>query len=133
MNINEYVDQKKEIQEMINKFIDDDTNDDYTELFNFIDSQKYLENKDELRELIYFIVKILKHYHRTPIFIHKMKQILLHIIDDIKQLFSNLEIFDFFKDNRLILFFLIQNKIITIDEQISKIIILLLSRNKTVS
>ena len=54
------------------------------------------------------------HHHDSKLF-HNIFQILLKYDDQIKQTFSNYEIFSIFKNNKLILLFLFENKFIKID------------------
>lgn len=54
--------------------------------------------------------------------LHKIFQILQYHINEIKQTFSNSEIFNIFESNKLILLFLFENKVITIDNDICHIL-----------
>ncbi len=54
-------------------------------------------------------------------FISKIKKIIAFLKNEIKQTFSNIEIFNIFKNSKIILLFLIKENIITIDETIAEI------------
>lgn len=47
IDIDSYVNQKKELQRMINDITENEENANYTDLFNFFDSQNYRENKKD--------------------------------------------------------------------------------------
>lgn len=54
MNTQNYINQKKEFQKVLLSFLDTQNNN-YNQLllFEFIDSQKISENREELKELLY--------------------------------------------------------------------------------
>ncbi|KAK8848020.1 hypothetical protein M9Y10_019073 [Tritrichomonas musculus] len=66
---------------------------------------------------------IAKNHHQKASFNEKIEKILLHFTKDIKQTFDNIEIFNIFKSNKRILYFLLKNKIIIINEYITQIIL----------
>ena len=117
MNTKNYISQKKEFLKVLLSFLDtQDNNDDQQLLFELIDSQKFSENREELKELLYLLSKISKNHHRTPNFFIRIEQILLYCDDQIKQTFSNNEIFSIFKTNKRILLFLFENKTIAMND-----------------
>lgn len=101
--IKDYIDQKKELQNIIYNTIDNDNDEVCTDLIDYINLQNYQDNKEGLKEFIYLIANISNNHHRHPNFLNKIKQIILLIKDQIKQSFSNFEIFNFFKGNKLII------------------------------
>ena len=66
--------------------------------------------------------KISKNYHRYPIFFQKIEQIVNYLVPTIKQSFTNTELFNIFKRNKRFLLFLLEKKIIEIDENIFNLI-----------
>ena len=122
MEIQKYFQQKKELYDILFKFIEyeNDSTDIFEVLIDTIESQNINENKDEFVEFIILLSKIAKNHHRFPLFINRIEQILIQI--DIKQTLSNIEIFNLFKDNKRILLFLFQEKILIPDETILKFI-----------
>ena len=108
---------KREIQKKLLCLIEEDGNDEenYRDFFNFFKDQKYYSKHKD----IYFLIsKIANNHQRTHDFNQKIEQILFEIKDEIKQICSNLEIFQIFQKNKILLPFLIKNNIITIDKAI---------------
>ena len=120
MNSKEYIQQKLEFNDILIKYLqDDDSNElDYKELIQKISIQKYNENREEFKLFLHLIVVLSKNYRRSNTFFDKISKIFQSISSDIKQTFSNLEIFDIFSESKLILFILLQNKLLTFDKSI---------------
>ena len=123
MNIEEYFTKKTIIQENLLKLLDDERNDEekYDDLCQILEDIKIRDNCHELRLFLRFISKISDNYHRNPTFFMKIDRILGLFKDEIKQYYSNTEIFNIFKKNKRILLFLLEEKIMFIDEYILKI------------
>ena len=120
MNFNDYISRNKSFYITFLSYIDSDTDthENFQELITFINTYKYGESKDELRTILHIIQKISNHHKRQPGFISKIHRIILFFSDKAKQTFSNYEIFRIFRKNKLLLVFLFENKIITVDEPI---------------
>ena len=84
----------------------------------FLNEQRIGEIKSELRLMLQLIIKIANEHYRYPDFFNKIEQILLKFKKQIKKNFINKEIFNIFKSNKRILLFLINKKIIIIDQYI---------------
>lgn len=126
MQIQEYLSQEKKIYNSILTILqskEDDNDDLYQILYHDIDAQNIANDKDEFTELLHILASISINCKRTPRLTFSICTILQHYIDQIKQLFSNFELFNFFKHDKLILLSLFDNKIITVDENISNFII----------
>ena len=123
--IQKYVNQKKEIHNLLLNFIENSgVNDtDFQNLIDLINTQNYEENREELEHFLRLISKIAKNHHRDTDFFKKTEKILLHLENVIKQTFSISEIFKIFKSNKLIILSLIKSKIIALDEEIVKLIL----------
>ena len=119
----EYLSKMKEVQKKLLAFINEE--DDIEENFeNFIILIPDHQKEDDLlvmKSIIYLISKIAKNHHRGPDFFTKITKILLCIKDFIIRNYSNLEIFNIFKSNKIIILFLIEEKILTIDIYIYKL------------
>lgn len=116
MEITEYINQMKEFYDFLLSFLEneDDIDEyDFENLINFIERQKFKENHEEPKNLLHLISIISKNHHRHHCFINRIEKILLYLKEDIKQTFSNSEIFEFFKNDKRILLFLFKNEIIT--------------------
>ncbi|KAK8881421.1 hypothetical protein M9Y10_004157 [Tritrichomonas musculus] len=122
MEIHEYVDQMKEIYDSLLEIIgNDDINDidsAYQNFYYLIDSRQIKNDSEELGELLKLISKISNNHQRNRNFISKIEKILINFSEQIKQSFSNFEIFQFFRKNKLILLSLFEHKIITVDDNI---------------
>lgn len=128
MEINEYIDKMKEIQEQLIQFIDSDDQAEYSfkVLKSFLDTKKIGLVPMDIKAIIYLIQHLSKNHHRKADFYDKMKEFFKNYEKDIKKLFTNDEIFNLFKDDKLILLILFENKIITPNK---KIIIFILQKS----
>ena len=102
MEIEKYIDKKKEIYDIFLEYIESDeeeqTNYLHQEIIAYIKILK--QDRDEVREMLKFISEITKHHYRTKNFFNKAETILSYVLDNIKQTFSKQEIFDIFKNNK---------------------------------
>ena len=125
MKIQKYIDQKKEIYDLLFEIFESEY--EYDENFQNFDniSKKFnqQEKKEESREFLYLLLKIANNYHRSSDFLNKIYHIFTILKDEIKQTFSNFEIFNLFKNNRQILLFLFKEGFITPDESIIQYIL----------
>ena len=126
VEIKQYVDNKKELQEKILKFVldEEDANDEFNNLIEYIEKQiKVEENPEELKLLLNLISRISNNHYRHKTFISKIFKILSSLEQNIKKLIPNHRVFNIFKTNKLVLLFLFQKKIIIPDENIINYII----------
>ena len=117
MEIQKYLMQKKELQKNILKFIENEneSEDDFINLLKITDLQQIMENKNELFIFLRLLTKVGENHHRNSKFFNNIEKIILHIGQNIKQTFSNIEIYDIFKRNKSFLLFLINQDILAID------------------
>lgn len=76
----------------------------------------------ELDSTLRLILNIANNHHRSNDFFSKIEKIILIFKNEIKQSYSNLDIFNNFKSNKRILLFLIEEKIMKMDKTIASII-----------
>ena len=121
MKIQEYINQQKELYNLFLAFIENEgeTNNDFNNLITFIQKHKYTESKEELKGFLRLILKVSKNHHRHPNFCKKIEQIIMQFSKEIKQKYSNHEIFGIFKSDMKILLFLFTTKMIESDEYIA--------------
>ena len=103
------------IQEIFLQYLDKEENDDNfltISGYHFFDNLNSEEKRYKLKEIIHLIFYISNNHHRTPSFISKIEKILLFFKEDIKQTFTNDEIFKCFYQNMRIILFLFEEKII---------------------
>ena len=122
MEYQKYISQKKELYDNFNQFIDEENNSegDFEDLINFLKAEKYEENPDEFKIVLHLINNISNNHHNYPTFFEKIERILSFYFEYIKQSFTNSELFNIFQNNKRILYFLIQNKIIIVDQYIAQ-------------
>ncbi|KAK8889715.1 hypothetical protein M9Y10_034468 [Tritrichomonas musculus] len=123
MNVQKYLDEMKNFQITLLKYLDHDNDQQsYLNLVTFVKDQMNRKCPEEIKETFQLIVNIANNYHRQPGFFDKIDQLLLNIKDEIKQTFSNFDIFTIFKSNKRILLFLLKETILEIDQQIFDVI-----------
>ena len=122
--IKEVINQKLDIYQHLIDFIDkEDANDtDFQLLIKYLNLQKIRESKEELSQFLYMISKISKNNRRLSEFDEKIQKIIFNFSIEIKQVFTNAEIFNFFQSNKPFLLYLIKSGIITVTEEISNIL-----------
>ena len=118
-----YIESYKKMYDSILSFIENpETNDDdFQDLIEIINIQLN-ENKQEELHFLYMIQYISNNHHRNESLFAKIFKIILYYSNQIKKTFSNIQIFDIFKKNKIILLFLFDNRIIDIDENIFQLI-----------
>ena len=124
MNFTESLERKKKIQESLLIFLEEESNveENYGNFVQIIKSQKIQEDKYEIKSLIQMINKISDNHQRIFNFIEKIERILKLLKTDLNKYFTNREKFELFKGNKRLLLFLIEEKIVTIDEMIFSIL-----------
>ena len=112
----------KSIQEFLLEFLNDESNSgaDLQFLTSKFQDLKFYESHYELESLLHLLVRIANNHHCSSNFYGKIEAILTFYKDDIQKFFSNSQIFNIFVSNKRILLYLIEEKIITIDEYIVK-------------
>ena len=120
-----YIESVKELQNIFYEFIecnnDDDNIENFQRLINYLEnlgSLDNLENQSKIEEFLYLIQKVTNNHHQEPKFFDNVEKILFYFRKQIKQTFSNLNLFNFFKKNKQILLFLFEKEIITLDDNI---------------
>ena len=86
MEIQQFIESKKELQSIFLSYIDD-PNSDENNFQNLIDNfkiQDLFQNQNELKEFLQFITKIAKNHHRQPNFFDQIEKVLLYLENDLK-------------------------------------------------
>ena len=103
-----------------------DNNSGSEELFqnltHFIDDHNIRQEKSDLKLILHTISNISNNHYRTSNFFSKIERILQLFSNEIKNFYTNFEIFSIFKENKRILLFLFEEKIITPDKKIFQVI-----------
>lgn len=118
MDVQQIIDAKKNLQRSFIDYLEG--NDDEENQMNLMDlliDQQIYKNYDDLKIFLRMINKISKNHCRNPQFFSKIEKIILYFKDEIQNFFTNDEIIQIFRQNRRILLFLIEEKIITLNEK----------------
>ena len=115
MQIHEYINEIKIYQNSILEFIenDDSSDENFGNLTDIIENSNILINKRWLKLFLFLLLKIANNHKRGPHFFDKLSQIIIYLKYYILHFFTNLEIFNFFAENKRILLILIENNMIT--------------------
>ena len=113
----------EDIQRSMIEYLEDESNDNeyFKKLITLVKIEKICNDKSDFISFLYLISKISKNCCRSSEFFNKIEHILLHYLVDIQTTFSNHEIFHIFQKNRSIFLFLIEQKLVIIDEYIFNI------------
>ena len=120
MSVEEFSTKMKSIQIAALEFLEDESfaEKKYENLVNLISALKIINDKHEFEALLHLISSLASNHQRVCNFISKIEQLLALFKTDISQYFTNSEIFEIFKGNKRILLFLIEEKMMIIDEYI---------------
>ena len=119
MDYQQFISLRKELQDLFLDFIDNE-GVDLDCLVNFIEKNQIPENKNDFFDILCFISQVTNNHHRCAGFYDKITQILSYFGDKIKKIFTDLEAFDIFKDNKFALLILLEQNIITVDKQLAE-------------
>ena len=111
---NAFLKEMKEIQEMLLTIINEGDNNN--KILEQLVSK--IQEKRILHEFLYLLSTISNNSHRTHNFFTKVETILIKILPIIQENFSNSQLWHIFKENKRLLLFLLQQKLIIINEDI---------------
>ena len=122
IDFKKYIEMYSSLQTAILNYLDEEkSNDnDFSNIHQFFDNSKAQGKGLDIKNILHFLRIIINNHHRNSHFFSRIGQILLYFKDEIKQTFSNLEIFEYFSENRRIQLFLIENQMVEVDESIIK-------------
>ena len=84
----------------------ENTENNIQSLIDIIDNHLESGKEENFEHFLCLLTYITNNYHRNNSFIQKITQILKYYQEKIKSSFSNYEIFDIFKGNKIILLYL---------------------------
>lgn len=110
----------KDIQENLLSFLDSEGHpeEDFQQFSDNLNNQQILGNGQYLNEFLQLLSKVSNNHHRTKNFFTKIERILDLLNNDIKQNFSNSSLFNIFMENKRILLYLIQQKLLVVDKHV---------------
>lgn len=110
--IKHYFDEMQTIhQYILHNYLESDDYENTLQSFSII-FPGIRENKHKLKCTLHIIAKMANNHYRSEDFWPKIEKILLFFKENIKQSFSNEEIFTIFKSNKRIILFLLNNNIL---------------------
>lgn len=120
MNILEYIDQMKSMQQNLLDFLDNekDTEEYFQNIAQMLADKQITSNRHKLKAFLHMLTQISNNHHRHIDFFEKIDKILFTIKDDISKIYSNSEIFDIFESNKRLLLFFVEEKLLNIDTSI---------------
>ena len=121
MDDNAYLEIMKSIHQSFLEYIDSENNleNDFEKFQNKIINPNIFQSKLIFKSFLYLILEVSNNHSRAETFFSKIEQIFLYNKNEIIKKFSNHEIFNIFKTNKRILLFLIEEKILILDQFIS--------------
>ena len=121
----DYIKKMKVIHKALFSFLENDDinkNDDYYfSLKNLLIEEKILLNHHEFKTFLHLLAEFSAQHHRGQYFIKNIEDMLRAIKYEVKNNFENYEIFKIFQNNKRILLFLSEEKILNIDCSIFKL------------
>lgn len=120
LKIQEFINKIKTVQSVISKYIEDDANyeENFQNFVSMIQNQKIQDDKHLLELLLRYISSICNNHHRNSNFFSKIERMIRFLSKEIKQFFTDIEIFHFFKSNKRLLLYLHEEQIMIIDHNI---------------
>ena len=125
MSISDYLDKMKSIQKSILDFFENqEKSEEYFQNLNTkIEDFKIHDDSHLLRMFLHILIKISNNHIRQQNFWEKMERLLRLFKKEMLENFSNNELFNIFDSNKRLLLYLIEEKIITINNYIAQKII----------
>ena len=112
------LDQMTIIQQNVLDFLNNEASSNEYSFLEYLDELKICDDKHNFRLFLKFLLTISKNHHRYLNFFSKIELILKKYKKEIQQYYSNTEIFNIFKKNKRILLFLINQKMLSMDNYI---------------
>ena len=124
MKIKAQLENLEKLYSLVLDFIDEekDTEENFQNLNNLISEQKINENKSEFKTLLRLLVNLSNNHYRGKDFFEKIEKIIIEYKSNIQIHYSNTEIFDIFKSNKILLLFMFEQKMIIFDKYIFEMI-----------
>lgn len=118
MEIKKIIERGRRFQKALLNYIDNDEECYYDSLIDLIQREEIQKNCIELQAFFCLITKISMNHYRTLVFFDKIERILIFFKIEIKQSFSNYDIFNIFKSNKRLLLFLFESGLLIPDKSL---------------
>lgn len=109
MEIELYIQKKKEFYSFFMEFIDSIENTDIQSFINNIDNQEFLKNKEESRSALQLLSKLADNHYRLPNFMENLGKMIQYLIQKKYQIFLTLKYIKYSKIIK-VFFYYFQNK-----------------------
>ncbi|KAK8898098.1 hypothetical protein M9Y10_000366 [Tritrichomonas musculus] len=118
MEIQQYIDKIKSIQDKLMEFIDnsDNESESFDNFKHLLESKNIISDKHDLKLFLYLLSSITNNYKRGPNFFQKIESILSFYKNQIQSYFTNSEIYQIFKMNNRNLLSLINVGILNLSD-----------------
>ena len=120
MDLSKYLDEMEKYQNNLIEYFKG--KDNLEELILFLNDQFRQNNIHEIKETLKLLLEIMNNCKRTSDFYDKIEKYLINFKNEIKQIFSNFELFDFFKSNKILLLFFIKESLLSFDSSIVQVL-----------
>lgn len=119
-----FIQREKKFYENLISFIDseNDVSEEFIVFQKYLDESKFGKTQDELVSLLQILSKLSANRVNSEIFRQKIEKILSYYEIEIKQTLSNEDLFVIFRNNKLILLYLLKNNLMAIDDTIIKFV-----------
>ena len=107
MKIQEHLEEIKIIQNFLLEFLNDEAKESFDDLISKV---KINLDENKLKSFLHLLVIISCNHKRTQNFFSQIEKIILIFKDDIKNYYSNWEIFQIFKNNTKFFYFFWKKK-----------------------
>lgn len=109
MEVQNFIKEMKEINSKLLVYLDkqESSEADYQLIIQLLNDLKIRENKHKLRDVVHIMAEIYSNHHGKQAFYSKLERIFLFLKNDIKQTFSNEDLYNMVKEsNRLLRWFI---------------------------
>lgn len=121
--IQKYIQKKTDLQQKLLDYLTklENAEESYQNLIQILEDDNIRQNKNDLIEFLHLLTNISNNHNKLPTFSSRIEKLLSIFKKDIMQYFSSKTIFNIFKDNKMLLLYLFEEKILTCDKDISNI------------
>lgn len=119
-----YMENMSKFNQLILNILDkeNDLEEPFQNLNKYFEENNTFKDKNQMKLILHAISSISNDHHRSHDHFNKIEQILKIFTNPFKQFFDNIEIFNIFKENKRILLFLFEYKLLTPDKDIFDLI-----------
>ena len=122
MSVEQYLSKMKTFQDALLAFLrkENSLKSDFSNIIKLLDDLKIRKNREDFKLVLRMLLQLSNAFSSHSLIIQKIEQILINLKNDIKLFFQNNEIFIIFQKSKKILYFLIENKILSVNKLIAE-------------